>query len=148
MTPESVEACMGKEGGPIFRGIVEKLGADGMLTLGWPKAYGGKDYTAVEQLILFEEAWKTHTPFPLITLNSVAPSIMAFGTDEQKQTFLPQIAAGKAIFAIGYSEPGSGTDLASLKTTAPRCGPVLVTIAITSGWPHAPAMKANAHPME
>lgn len=118
MTPESVEACMGKEGGPIFRGIVEKLGADGMLTLGWPKAYGGKDYTAVEQLILFEEAWKTHTPFPLITLNSVAPSIMAFGTDEQKEFFLPKIAAGKAIFAIGYSEPGSGTDLASLKTKA------------------------------
>lgn len=118
MTPERVAACMGKEGGPIFRGIVEKLGVDGMLTLGWPKAYGGKDYTAVEQLILFEEAWKTHTPFPLITLNSVAPSIMAFGTDAQKQEFLPQIAAGKAIFAIGYSEPGSGTDLASLKTKA------------------------------
>jgi len=118
MTPEKVAACMGKEGGPIFRGLVEQLGRDGMLTLGWSSEYGGKNYTAVEQLILFEEAWKTHTPFPLITLNSVAPSIMAFGTDEQKQFFLPQIAAGKCIFAIGYSEPGSGTDLASLKTKA------------------------------
>ena len=118
MTPEKVEACMGKEGGPIFRGLVQQLGSDGMLTLGWPAEYGGKNYTAVEQLILFEEAWKTHTPFPLITLNSVAPSLMAFGTDEQKQTFLPQISAGKCIFAIGYSEPGSGTDLASLKTKA------------------------------
>ncbi|MEZ5508220.1 MAG: acyl-CoA dehydrogenase family protein [Gammaproteobacteria bacterium] len=118
MTPEKVAACMGKEGGPIFRGLVEQLGKDNMLTLSWPKQYGGKEYSAVEQLILFEEAWKTHTPFPLITLNSVAPSIMAFGTDEQKDFFLPQIAAGKCIFAVGYSEPGSGTDLASLKTKA------------------------------
>ena len=118
MSPEKVEACMGKEGGPIFRNLVEQLGKDGMLTLGWPQEYGGKNYTAIEQLILFEEAWKTHTPFPLITLNSVAPSLMAFGTDEQKKYFLPQISAGKCIFAIGYTEPGSGTDLASLKTKA------------------------------
>ena len=118
MTPEKVMACMGKEGGPVFRGIVEKLGQDKMLTLGWPEEYGGKNYGAVEQMILFEEAWKTHTPFPLITLNSVAPSLMSFGTDEQKNYFLPKIAEGKAIFAIGYSEPGSGTDLASLKTKA------------------------------
>lgn len=118
MTPEKVSACIGKEGGPVFRGIIEQFGSDGMLTLGWPEAYGGKNYTAIEQLILFEEAWKTHAPFPLITLNSVAPSLMAFGTEEQKQEFLPQISAGKCIFAIGYSEPGSGTDLASLKTKA------------------------------
>ncbi len=118
MTPERVSACMGKEGGPVFRGLVEQLGRDGMLTLGWPEQYGGKNYTAVEQLILFEEAWRTHTPFPLITLNSVSPAIMAFGTDEQKEFFLPKISAGKLIFAIGYSEPGSGTDLASLKTKA------------------------------
>ena len=75
MTPEKVMACIGKEGGPIFRSIIEQLGKDGMLTLGWPEQYGGKNYGAVEQMILFEEAWKTHTPFPLITLNSVAPSL-------------------------------------------------------------------------
>lgn len=118
MSPEKVEACMGKEGGPVFRDLVRKLGQDGMLTLGWPKEYGGKDYSAIEQLILFEEAWKTHTPFPLITLNSVAPSLMAFGTEEQKAFFLPKISAGECIFAIGYTEPGSGTDLASLTTKA------------------------------
>ena len=118
MSPDKVAACMGKEGGPVFRCLVEQLGADGMLTLGWPEQYGGKNFTAIEQLILFEEAWTTHAPFPLITLNSVAPSLMAFGTEEQKQTFLPQISAGKCIFAIGYTEPGSGTDLASLKTKA------------------------------
>ncbi|OUS23952.1 hypothetical protein A9Q99_25695 [Gammaproteobacteria bacterium 45_16_T64] len=118
MTPERVSACIGKEGGPVFREIVEHLGADGMLTLGWPVEYGGKDYGAIEQLILFEEAWKTHTPFPLITLNSVSPSIMKFGTEEQKKEFLPTISKGKAIFAVGYSEPGSGTDLSSLTTKA------------------------------
>ena len=118
MTPEKVMACIGKEGGPVFREIIEQLGRDGMLTLGWPEEFGGKNYGAVEQMILFEEAWKTHTPFPLITLNSVAPSLMAFGTDEQKAYFLPLISRGKATFAVGYSEPGSGTDLGSLKTKA------------------------------
>ncbi len=118
MTPEKLMACIGKEGGPVFREIIEQLGKDGMLTLGWPKEFGGKNYGAVEQMILFEEAWKTHTPFPLITLNSVAPSLMKFGTDEQKNYFLPEISKGKATFAVGYSEPNSGTDLASLKTKA------------------------------
>lgn len=118
MTPEILMACIGKEGGPVFRSVIERLGEDGMLTLGWPEEYGGKNYGAVEQMILFEEAWKTHTPFPLITLNSVAPSIMAFGTEEQKKEFLPPISQGKSTFAVGYSEPGSGTDLASLKTKA------------------------------
>lgn len=118
MDPDKVAACMGKEGGPVFRELVRKLGQDGMLTLGWPQQYGGKDYSAIEQLILFEEAWKTHTPFPLITLNSVAPSLMAFGSEEQKAFFLPKISAGECIFAIGYTEPGAGTDLASLKTKA------------------------------
>lgn len=118
MTPEKVMACIGKEGGPVFRSIIEQLGKDGMLTLGWPEEYGGKNYGAVEQMILFEEAWKTHTPFPLITLNSVAPSLMKFGTEAQKKEFLPAISKGKATFAVGYSEPGSGTDLASLKTKA------------------------------
>ena len=59
---------------------------------------------------------------PFLTINSVAPTIMAFGTDEQKKFFLPKIAAGELHFSIGYSEPGAGTDLASLRTTAVRDG--------------------------
>ena len=101
-----------------FAALSKKLGSEGMLTLAWPKEYGGKNYGAVEQLILFEEAWSMHTPFPLITLNSVAPSIMKNGTEAQKQFFLPRISAGKCIFAVAYSEPGAGTDLASLSTKA------------------------------
>ena len=59
---------------------------------------------------------------PFLTINSVAPTIMAFGTDEQKKFFLPKIAAGELHFSIGYSEPGAGTDLAALRTTAVRDG--------------------------
>lgn len=118
MTPDVVAEVVGKEGGPRFREIIAKLGEDGILTLGWPASYGGKAYTTVEQLILFEEAWSAHTPFPLITINTVGPAIMRFGTDEQKAFFLPRIAKGQCIFAVGYTEAGSGTDLASLKLPA------------------------------
>jgi alkylation response protein AidB-like acyl-CoA dehydrogenase len=118
MTPDIVAEVVGKEGGPRFREIIAKLGEDGILTLGWPEEYGGKNYTTVEQLILFEEAWSAHTPFPLITINTVGPAIMRFGTDEQKNFFLPKIAAGQCIFAVGYTEAGAGTDLGSLKMPA------------------------------
>ena len=122
MTPEVVQEVIGKEGGPRFREIIRQLGRDGILTLGWPEEYGGKNYTALEQLILFEEAWAAHTPFPLVTINTVGPAIMKFGTDEQKEFFLPKIAAGECIFAIGYTEANSGTDLGSLSTPAVREG--------------------------
>ena len=118
MTPEVVAEVVGSEGGPTFRRIIKQLGDDGILTLGWPAEYGGKDYTAVEQLILFEEAWSAHAPFPLVTINTVGPAIMSFGTEEQKQFFLPKIAAGECIFAVGYTEPESGTDLGSLSLPA------------------------------
>lgn len=122
MTPEVVAETIGKEGGETFRRIIKQLGSDGVLTLGWPVEHGGKDYTAVEQLILFEEAWSAHTPFPLVTINTVGPAIMKFGTEQQKAFFLPKIAAGDCIFAIGYTESNSGTDLASLQTLAIREG--------------------------
>lgn len=122
MTPERREAVIGTEGGQVFRDTIEQLGSDGILTLGWPEEYGGKNYTALEQLILFEEAWQFHTPFPLVTVNTVGPALMTFGTEEQKKFFLPKIAAGKCIFAVGYTEPGSGTDLGSLSLPAEREG--------------------------
>jgi hypothetical protein len=122
MTPAVVKRVVGKEGGSEFRGIIEQLGRDGILTMGWPKQYGGKDFTATEQLILFEEAWSAHAPFPLVTINTIGPAIMKFGSEEQKQFFLPEIAAGKCIFAVGYTEPGAGTDLGSLSIPALRDG--------------------------
>lgn len=118
VSPEMSAQLAGAEGGEEFRRVLRKLGEDGMLTLGWPEEYGGRNYGSAEQLILFEEAWRVHAPFPLITLHSVAPSIMSFGTQEQKDTFLPMISRGECVMAIGYSEPGAGTDLASLRTSA------------------------------
>lgn len=76
----------------------------------------------MDQLIFTDEVAIAGAPVPFLTINSVAPTIMHFGTDEQKKFFLPKIAAGKLHFSIGYSEPGAGTDLASLRTSAVRDG--------------------------
>ncbi|NEE22796.1 acyl-CoA dehydrogenase, partial [Streptomyces sp. SID7499] len=74
------------------------------------------------QFIFFDEAAQAGVPLPLMALNTVGPTIMQFGTDEQKAHFLPGILAGEIDFAIGYSEPDAGTDLAALKTRAVRDG--------------------------
>jgi acyl-CoA dehydrogenase len=98
------------------------MGKDGWLTLGWPREYGGQERSAMEQLIFTDEAAIAGAPVPFLTINSVAPTIMHFGTPEQKSFFLPRISAGELHFSIGYSEPEAGTDLASLRTTAVKDG--------------------------
>lgn len=126
MTPERREALSSTQGeygtGNVYRETVAQMGKDGWLTLSWPKEYGGQARSPMDQLIFTDEAAIAGAPVPFLTINSVAPTIMAFGTDEQKKFFLPKIAAGELHFAIGYSEPGAGTDLASLRTTAVRDG--------------------------
>jgi len=109
-------------GGPIFRSILEELGADGQLGVGWPTEYGGQGRSALEQYIFTEEVQRTGFPLPFLTLNTVGPTIRRFASDAQKAEILPQILAGKLLFAIGYSEAEAGTDLASLKTRAVRDG--------------------------
>src|SRR5687767_13578673 len=123
MTPE-VEEEMGRRemGGPLSKELARKMGADGWLGIGWPREYGGQDRSPIEQLIFFDEAARAGAPVPLLTINTVGPTIMRFGTDEQRQRFLPGILAGETHFAIGYTEPGAGTDLASLRTRAVRDG--------------------------
>ncbi|MFI1561837.1 acyl-CoA dehydrogenase family protein [Streptomyces sp. NPDC020490] len=106
----------------FYRDTVRRLGADGWLGVGWPEEYGGRGLTAMEQFIFFDEAAQAGVPLPLMALNTVGPTIMQFGTDEQKAYFLPRILSGEIDFAIGYSEPGAGTDLASLRTRAVRDG--------------------------
>ena len=96
--------------------------ADGWAGIGWPKEYGGQGRSAIEQFIFFDESMRAGAPVPMLTLNTVGPTIMEFGTDEQKADFLPKILVGDIHFCIGYSEPGAGTDLASLKTRAVRDG--------------------------
>ncbi|MGW0372641.1 acyl-CoA dehydrogenase family protein [Streptomyces coeruleorubidus] len=102
----------------FYRETIRRLGADGWLGVGWPKEYGGRGLSAMEQFIFFDEAAQAGVPLPLMALNTVGPTIMRYGTDEQKAYFLPRILSGEIDFAIGYSEPGAGTDLASLRTRA------------------------------
>src|SRR3954451_3867055 len=106
----------------IYKAVVKQLGTDGWLGIGWPKEHGGQDRSMVDQLIFTDVAADFGVPIPYLTLNTVGPTIMRYGTDEQKEYFLPRILAGDLHFSIGYSEPGSGTDLASLKTKAVREG--------------------------
>ncbi|MBW8484380.1 acyl-CoA dehydrogenase family protein [Actinomadura parmotrematis] len=100
----------------------KRLGRDGMLGVALPKEYGGRGYGPMEQQIFANEIARAEVPYPIITLNSVAPTILQYGTDAHKEFFLPKILAGECHFAIGYSEPGAGTDLASLRTTAVKDG--------------------------
>jgi len=118
MTQELRNELRGSEGGEQFRNIVRQMGKDGWLAVGWPKEFGGQGYGPTEQLIFFEEANIAGAPLPFVTISTVGPALMSFGTDEQKDKFLGGIAAGEVNFAIGYSEPGAGSDLAVLKTAA------------------------------
>ena len=126
MTPERTEALNMTSGeygtGNAYRETVAQMGHDGWLALGWPKEYGGQARSAMDQLIFTDEAAVAGAPVPFLTINSVAPTIMAYGTHEQKHFYLPKIAAGELHFSIGYSEPGAGTDLAALRTAAVRDG--------------------------
>jgi alkylation response protein AidB-like acyl-CoA dehydrogenase len=102
----------------VYKAVIKQLGTDGWLGIGWPKEYGGQDRSMLDQLIFTDVAADFGVPIPYLTLNTVGPTIMRYGTEEQKAYFLPRILAGDLHFSIGYSEPGSGTDLASLKTRA------------------------------
>jgi alkylation response protein AidB-like acyl-CoA dehydrogenase len=109
-------------GGPCYQRALAQMGKDGWLGIGWPKEVGGQNRPAIEQFIFFDEVQRAGFPIPFLTLNSVGPTIMKFGTPEQKARFLPPILRGELHFAIGYTEPQAGTDLASLKTRAERVG--------------------------
>ncbi len=110
------------DGGVVFHSIVRRMGEDGWLGIGWPKEYGGQGRPASDQFIFFNEVQRARAPFPFVTLNTVGPMIMRHGTQAQKDFFLSGILKGEINCAIGYTEPGSGTDLASLRTKAVRDG--------------------------
>jgi alkylation response protein AidB-like acyl-CoA dehydrogenase len=106
------------EGGPTFSRLLRQMGADGWLGLGWPEEYGGRGADPEALFVYYDECIRAAAPMSLVTLNTVAPALMKHGTPEQKEFFLPKILAGELIFAIGYTEPNAGTDLASLQTRA------------------------------
>jgi len=123
MTPELLQEISGSEGGgPLYRKALRQMGADGWLGIGWPKEWGGQGRTPIEQFIFSDEVQRAGFPLPFLTLNTVGPTLARFGTEPQRQEFLPKILRGELHFAIGYSEPGAGTDLASLTTRAVRDG--------------------------
>jgi 3-oxocholest-4-en-26-oyl-CoA dehydrogenase alpha subunit len=117
---EEIEHDDGSE--PPYTRYIRRMGHDGWLGLGWPPEYGGQGRDAIDQMIFVEESHWAGVPIPLLTLNSVGPTLMALGTDEQKRRLLPPILRGELHFAIGYTEPNAGTDLASLQTRAVRDG--------------------------
>ena len=159
VTPEvkaGLAAATGEFGDDaVYKQVIRQLGTDGWLGIGWPQEYGGQARSMVEQLIFTDAAAIAGVPIPYLTLNTVGPTIMRYGTDEQKDYFLPRILKGDLHFSIGYSEPGSGTDLASLKTRAVREGDEwvingqkmwtsLIQTPTGSGWPSAPTRTSRA----
>ena len=109
-------------GGPEFKKAMRSMGADGWIGLSWKKEFGGKELSPIEQYIFVETVMRTGFPFPFLTTESVGPMIAEYGSDWAKDEIATKILQGKLIFGIGYSEPNSGTDLASLQTKAIKDG--------------------------
>lgn len=124
MTEELVKELSGdgEGGGPEFRKAMMQMGQDGLLGVGWPKEHGGQGRTPMEQFLFADEIQTAGFPLPFLTLNTVGPTLRHYGSKAQKHEFLPKVLAGELFFAIGYSEPAAGTDLAALQTTAVRDG--------------------------
>ena len=127
VTPELAEELATTEGGgPLGKAAVRRMAQDGYLAMGWPTEHGGRGLTPIEQFLFFDEAQRAGAPVPFLTVNTVGPAIQRHGTAAQKRELLPRITAGELFFAIGYTEPGAGTDLAALTTRAEREGDTLI----------------------
>jgi len=155
----------GEGGGPEFRSAMKQMGQDGLLGISWPKEYGGQERSAIEQFIFADEVQAVGFPLPFLTLSTVGPTLRQYGTEEQKRYFCPKILAGEIFFAIGYSEPAAGTDLASLQTTAADDGatrrrrvghqwaedvdqPGAICRLHLAGGPHRPQGKEASGPLD
>lgn len=114
----------GLEGQRTANGFCRRLGEENLLTLSWPREFGGAEASIWEQTALREEMWAHHEPrgAQYMGLNWVGPTIMKFGTPEQREQHLPAIANGESIWCQGFSEPGAGSDLASLRLQAKSVG--------------------------
>ena len=108
-------------------GFSARLGARGWIGMTWPKAYGGQDASTLERLVVTEELIAANAPMAAhwIGDRQSGPLLLRFGSEEQRQTYLPKIARGECFFAIGMSEPDSGSDLASVRTRA---------VPVEGGW--------------
>jgi alkylation response protein AidB-like acyl-CoA dehydrogenase len=106
--------------GTFDREFSRMVGAKGWLGMTWPKQYGGHERSSLERYVMIEEMLAHGAPVSChwVADRQSGPNILRFGTEEQKQFFLPRIAAGECCFAIGMSEPNSGSDLAGTRTRA------------------------------
>jgi 3-oxo-4-pregnene-20-carboxyl-CoA dehydrogenase beta subunit len=120
LSPAERAELLTERHGAVYRDVVRRMGRDGWLGVGWPAAYGGRGFGQVEQQVFANEAARADIPLPAVTLQTVGPVLQEHGTAEQKEFFLPKILAGEVHFAIGYTEPDAGTDLAALRTRAVR----------------------------
>jgi 3-oxo-4-pregnene-20-carboxyl-CoA dehydrogenase beta subunit len=123
---EQREAMLADRHGAAYQALIRQMGSDGWLGVGWPVSDGGRGFGQIEQQIFVSEAARADVPLPAVTLQTVGPTLQEFGTEGQKQLFLPRILAGQVHFSIGYTEPSAGTDLASLRTRAVRDGDVYI----------------------
>ena len=115
------EADSGIGWGPHTWELVRKLGAKGLLTPTWPKEYGGLGLPPLYRFIVHEELdYAEALPHEALTVGAgvAGPTIMLYGSEEQKKDYLPRIARGEIEFALGYTEPQAGSDLASLQLRA------------------------------
>ncbi|CAG7591193.1 acyl-CoA dehydrogenase family protein [Rhodococcus opacus] len=122
ISPAEAEVMRTERHGSTYREVIRRMGKDGWLGVGWPVEFGGRGFGEIEQQIFVNEATRADVPLPAVTLQTVGPTLQKYGTEEQKRKFLPAILAGEVHFAIGYTEPDAGTDLAALRTTAARVG--------------------------
>jgi len=122
LSPAEHAKLLTERHGAVYHDVVRRMGRDGWLGVGWPTAYGGRGFGQVEQQVFVNEAARADIPLPAVTLQTVGPVLQERGTPEQREFFLPKILAGEVHFAIGYTEPDAGTDLAALRTRAVRDG--------------------------
>jgi 3-oxo-4-pregnene-20-carboxyl-CoA dehydrogenase beta subunit len=122
LSPAERAELLTERHGAVYRDVVRRMGRDGWLGVGWPAAYGGRGFGQVEQQVFVNEAARADIPLPAVTLQTVGPVLQEHGTQAQREFFLPKILAGEVHFAIGYTEPDAGTDLAALRTRAVREG--------------------------
>ncbi|MDP1820742.1 MAG: acyl-CoA dehydrogenase family protein [Acidimicrobiales bacterium] len=120
LTPELRDEllALGFSHSPLVQQFQKEVADQGWWGVNWPVEYGGLDKTAMEQLILIDELEYAGAPSLPLTVTSLGPMIIRFGTEENKRDWLPLVTRGEATFALGYSEPDAGTDLASLRTKA------------------------------
>ena len=123
-TPD-LRAKIGDAGLDTFdeeRGFRKRLAERGWLTMSWPAEYGGQERSLEEQYLFWEAMNYSGAPQATVATQQVGPTLMRFGTEEQQDRFLPPIARGEVEFALGYSEPDAGSDLASLQLRAVKDG--------------------------